>query len=98
MTEEVLQEIFWMLLRDICIFRKMRIHNSYLGENADSHQSLFCQGNIRYQGVSKLTSCGIKAKRSKEKEIISPYFLFETHTISKCEKSTYQKNMNVLIF
>lgn len=41
MTEAVLQEIFWTLLRDICIFRKMRIHDSYLGENADSHQRDF---------------------------------------------------------
>lgn len=76
MTEAVLQEIFWTLLKDICIFRKKRIHNFCLVENAD-HQRLLLVRVV--SGIRELASCGFKAKRSKEKEIISTYSLSE-HT------------------
>lgn len=71
MTETVLQEIFWTLLRDICVFRKMRIHNSYLGGNADPpHLRVFLVREI--SGIRELASWlpvasklkGVKKKKS----------------------------------
>lgn len=80
MTEAVLQEIFWTLLRDICIFRKMRIHGSYLGENAESHQRRFSQGNIRYQELASWLPVAAKPERVKKREFY-PLISYLKHTL-----------------
>lgn len=38
MTKAVLQEMFWTLLKDMCVFRKKRIHDSCLEENAEPQE------------------------------------------------------------
>lgn len=40
MTKAVLQEIFWPLVKDKCVFRKKRIHHSCLEENAEPQEEL----------------------------------------------------------
>lgn len=81
MTEAALQEIFWTLLRDICIFRKMRIHDSCLGENADPHQRVFLVREI--SGIRELASwLPVASKpRGVKKEKLYPFISYLRHTL-----------------
>lgn len=78
LTEAVLQEILWTLLRDICVFQK-RMHNFCRGENADHHPRLFLVREI--SGIWELASWLPVASKPKgvrrKTEFTSTYFLSE---------------------
>lgn len=86
MTEDVLQEIFWTLLKDICIFRKKRIHDFCLGGNAEQHQRVFLVREI--SGIRELAHwlpVASKPKEVKEKKLQPLISHLKTHTVTKID-------------